>query len=191
MSGYREGEPDSYHCNGQSGPRDIRWRCNACFARQYGHEELALELLGFWKKFASFEISRFIETYLGGWNTVDTIERVTECSRAGRKISWEQIVRSDSIGRHSVRAVPNGKEIIEMEVERRQYYHDIFKRWFDSVESDAIDDWVWRKSRAHCWINHYATYGKSIEQLETYTRKLESNPDILVKYAMEGYPSRI
>lgn len=147
-----------------------------------GEEELGKELLAWWKKLVDFEIESFKSLLPVGWHAVDLIEYATE-----RKWSWAEIVKQDGAS-EGLWKVPTTGEIGKMDAENRRHYYKILKRWMDSLDDpESVLGNVMDRHWFRPWWQGYEVLERRIVELETFTERLEADPQELVRFVMDGY----
>ncbi|PVH79156.1 hypothetical protein DL98DRAFT_572635 [Cadophora sp. DSE1049] len=175
-------DPDMFRQSGWDGPHFENWRCHQCFAVAFGEKELERELLAFWNEKVGYELSQFRSLLPSSFYVVDGIEQQT-----GKKYSWEQIVKMDSVSSQLLRKVPSGRELARADDEQRRHYYKILKRWFDTLDTpEQVLGGLMDRSWFRQWIVGYDILEKRIEELETCTKILEADPNTLVSFAFSG-----
>ena len=176
-------DPDSWRQPGWDGPHFEEWRCNRCFVKSHGKEELGRQLLTLWQRLVDYEIQMFNLLLPVGWHALGQFQGAIK-----KKYSWAQIVQTDSGSSQLLSEIPTVEEVAEMDREQRRHYYKILKRWLDNLEDPAavLGD-VMERPWFRRWSNEYEFLEKRIEDLNRYTDILEADPGILVDYAMGGY----
>lgn len=83
-------DPDGWRLDGWNGPHCEDWRCDRCFAAAAGEEELAKELLAWWKHLAAWAVELFASLRSIAFSLVEDIGTATR-----QKCSWARIMSEE------------------------------------------------------------------------------------------------
>lgn len=177
-------DSDGWREPGWTGPHFDEWRCNRCFEKSAGKEELAKELLTFWKRLVEYELEQWYYLLAAGWRPVDVIKEATK-----DKYSWEMIVKRDNVSSQLSRKIPAPVDIAKMDAVQRRHFYGIFKRWFSSLDNpeevlgENLMNRIWFKR----WLIEYDFLEDRIEEMENCTKILEADPGRLVTFALNQH----
>lgn len=96
-------------------------------------------------------------------------------------------MKKDNVSSQLLRKIPTGGDIAKMDAEKRRPYYKILQRWLDSLEDperelvELMDRHWFRK-----WSKEYEVLEKRIEELEEYTKLVDTDPEKLVRFSLDG-----